>query len=221
MENSVVVVKANVKRITLQRIIISKIAFLGETDLEEIHVLFQNQLWLEQKCSTDREFAQKFGQSLEDISLILKQTNLSRGLTVGAVGSLGQKLKNLESFLIPRRNITTMVPLIRKSFYTKPYKETGIPTKQLPPKKVIGKGYRDHGTAQNVAVDGSPKWQEVATRTSFLERKIDELRENLQKDGQEPLTRLRWIGELLECRESLQRISSPKSNSRNAEKTKG
>lgn len=34
--------------------------------------------------------------------------------------------------------------------------------KTIPPKGYIGKGYGDHGTAKNMANDGSPSWQEVA-----------------------------------------------------------
>ena len=209
MEKSdIVVIRQGVKRITLQRTICSKIAYKGETSLEEIHVLFQNQLWLEQKCSTDSQFAQKFGNSLEELSIILKQANLSRGLTEGAVGTLGTKFKSLGEFLIPQRNLPQMETLLSKSFYTKPYKESGVPTKQLPPKKVIGRGYRDHGTAQNPAVDGSPKWQEVASRVSELERQLYELREKLKDENIIPLVRLRWCRELLQVREELKRITS-------------
>lgn len=34
--------------------------------------------------------------------------------------------------------------------------------KRPPPKRFVGVGYRDHGTARDVATDGSPTWQEVA-----------------------------------------------------------
>lgn len=196
------------KRITLQRTICSKIAYRGETTLEEIHVLFQNQLWLEQKCSTDGKFAEKFGRSLEDLSIFLKQTNLSRGLTEGAVGSLGLKLKTLGSFLHPRRNLPQMETMLGKSFYTRPYKESGIPTKNLPPKKVIGRGYRDHGTAQNSAIDGSPKWQEVASRVSELERIIHEERDFLEQNVGGALIRLRSARRLNEARVELERIKN-------------
>lgn len=207
-KSDIVVIRPGVKRITLQRTICSKIAYKGEISLEEVHVLFQNQLWLEQKCSTDGKFAQKFGKSLEDLSIFLKQTNLSRGLTAGAVGTLGIKLKTLQEFLLPLRNLPQMESLLGKSFYTRPYKESGIPTKQLPPKKVIGRGYRDHGTAQNSAVDGSPKWQEVASRVSELERQLNEYRERYLDEEQSPIVRLRWTRKILQVRKELKRIKS-------------
>lgn len=219
MENSIVVIRSNVKRITLQRVICSKIAWRGEVTLEEIHVLFQNQLWLEQKCLTDGQFEKKFGRSLEDLSVFLKQANLSRGLTEGAVGLLGVKLKTLTDFILPSRNLGQMELLIGKSFYTRPYKESGIPTKQLPPKKVIGRGYRDHGTARNSAVDGSPKWQEVASHVTSIERRIHELREKLLREKHSVLIRLRFAGEINELRQKLEGIRSSRSSSKDAKET--
>jgi len=207
VENTVVVIRTGVKRITLQRTLCSKIVF-EEVTLEEIHVLFQNQLWLEQKCLSDERFREKFGKSLEDLSVYLRQANLSRGLTVSAVGTLRSKLKNLEEFLIPKRNLPQMLTLVKKSFYTRPYKESGTPTKLLPPKKVIGRGYRDHGTARNPAEDGSPKWQEVASHVSFLERRIHELRETLKETTEGPLVRLRIARKISQIREELQRVRS-------------
>jgi hypothetical protein len=220
MENSIVVIRSNVKRITLQRVLCSKIAWRGEVTLEEIHVLFQNQLWLEQKCQTDGQFEKKFGRSLEDLSVFLKQANLSRGLTEGAVGLLGVKLKTLTDFILPSRNLGQMELLIGKSFYTRPYKESGIPTKQLPPKKVIGRGYRDHGTARNSAVDGSPRWQEVASHVTSIERRIHELRERLHNEEDSILIRLRLTAELSDLHKKLEGIRSSGSNSKNAKETK-
>jgi hypothetical protein len=37
-------------------------------------------------------------------------------------------------------------------------------TQRLPPKRFIGVGYRDTGTCRNVAEDGTPRWQEVASK---------------------------------------------------------
>ena len=34
---------------------------------------------------------------------------------------------------------------------------------KIPPKRYVGVGYRDQGSRRNVAYDGSPSWQEVAT----------------------------------------------------------
>lgn len=37
----------------------------------------------------------------------------------------------------------------------------------FPPKPFVGIGYGDHGTAKDIALDGSPKWQEVASDDSL------------------------------------------------------
>jgi hypothetical protein len=55
---------------------------------------------------------------------------------------------------------------------------------------VIGKGYGDKGTAKNEAVDGSPSWQEVASTASSLERRREELNEQLHKESDPGLRNL-------------------------------
>jgi hypothetical protein len=220
VNNSVVVIKASVKRITLQRGICSEIAYGLEPSLGRIHVLFQNQLWLERKCSTDKKFAEKFGQSLEDLSIILKQTNLSRGLTSGAVNGLKQRLQHdLESFLYPKRNLTQISLKVSQSFYTKPYTPPGVDTKLLPPKRFIGIGYRDKGTARIPHLDGSPRWQEVASRASNLERRIHETREKVNVEGNEVIERLRLCKELMGLKEELRKLNSSVSDSGDAKKS--
>lgn len=139
------------------------IAYGKEVNIDLIHVMFQNQLWLEQKCLTDKEFAKIFGRNLELLSSNLKQINFSRGLTEGAISSLKTKLREcLTEFIYPMRNMSHIELLVRNSFYTRPYKEAGIPTKHLPPKRFVGIGYRDKGTARDPAEDASPRWQEVS-----------------------------------------------------------
>lgn len=38
-----------------------------------------------------------------------------------------------------------------------------------PPLRYIGVGYRDKGTAKDITIDGSPSWQEVASKTNSYE----------------------------------------------------
>lgn len=182
--------------------------------------MFQNQLWLEQKCLTDPEFAKTFGRDLESLSICLKQTNLSRGLTAGAISSLRQKLRSsLPEFVYPIRNMADIELKVRKSFYTRPYKEAGILTKHLPPKRFIGIGYRDKGTAKDPAEDASPRWQEVASRASQLERLIHELREDLLRENLTSMERIQIIIERRKCRDELQRIRASTANPRDAKET--
>jgi hypothetical protein len=43
-----------------------------------------------------------------------------------------------------------------------------VSNRKLPPKRIIGIGYRDKGTARDPAIDGSPSWQEVASQAGQL-----------------------------------------------------
>jgi len=163
-------------------------------------------------------FAESFGKDLECLSLVLKQTNLSRGLTEGAVSSLKTKLRDvLAGFAYPRRNLPSIEPIVLKSFQTKAYKEKGVLTKELPPKSYIGKGYRDKGTAKEPAQDGSPRWQDVAVHVSHVERRINELREELEGlQDANPLIRLNKISELGKQAERFKRTRGSSPNSGDA-----
>lgn len=155
-----------------------------DIDIEILSVLFQNQLWLERKCSFDDMFQKKYGSAVFALSQILKETNLSRGLTPGAVGSMKKKIKeDLVDFIYPVRNLQQIELLVLNSFLSKSYKPQGISTKLLPQKRFIGIGYRDKGTARKPEIDGSPSWQEVASHVSFLETRIEELQDDIRSSG--------------------------------------
>lgn len=156
------------------------VALDSQFDLEIASVLFQNQLWLERKCTFDEMFNKKYGSAVFALSQILKETNLSRGLSPGAVKTLKQKiLQNLDDFIYPKRNLLQIELLVLKSFESKPYKPQGTSTKLLPLKRFIGIGYRDKGTARKPEIDGSPSWQEVASHVSYLETRIEEIKNDL------------------------------------------
>lgn len=187
----VVVIRQKVKRISLQRSICSLI-FHGEgINLAELHVLYQNQLWLQEKCVRDLTFREKYGGFVLNLSIILKSVNLSNGLSEGAISSLRGRLVQVKDDLYPQRNIQQCASKVSQSFYLKSYKQSGIETKRLPPKRYIGVGYRDKGTAREPHLDGSPRWQEVASYVSSLEREVKELLHEL-KTHREVGPRLRF-----------------------------
>jgi hypothetical protein len=121
------------------------------------------------------------------LSTILKNTNLSRGLTKGAAKSLKRKLREaLIDNLYKERNIKQISEKVMDSFTTKSWRPPGIETKLLPPKRYIGIGYRDKGSARDPAQDGTPSWQEIASYISNLERQIEEKLDELERSvGQE------------------------------------
>lgn len=216
MISQIVSINSQVKRISLQRGICSIIAHQSEVSLEIVSVLFQNQLWLEGKCSVDEMFQKKYGSTVFALSQIMKETNLSRGLTPGAVKSLEAKIKqNLGDFIYEKRNLPQIELLVKNSYLTRPYKPEGIQTKLLPPKRFIGIGYRDKGTARKPEIDGSPRWQEVASHVSTLEYKKEELSNDIRssKTGLEAFGKLE---EFLEVSAKLKRSTSVRRNSEDA-----
>lgn len=155
-----------VRRITLERFICGKLVWQQEkVTYQEILVLYDNLLWCQEKARVDPGFRTKFGPPLEVLTKILKETRFSRSNILRSISKLSQRIKSeLEGFYFPRRNMSTVERHTRGTFHILDYRETGTPTKQLPPKKYIGVGYKDKGNARNKAVDGSPSWQDVAMR---------------------------------------------------------
>jgi hypothetical protein len=188
----VVHIRRNTKRITLQRFLCSLIAWKQPFSEEQLAALFHNQLWLQQKCKSDRTFAAKFSSDLSEISLILKQANFRDGLTDGALTRMRNKLLTLEgTFLYPKRNLPQIKAKLANSIYSSWTKPLGVPTKELPPKRHIGMGYTDQGFAKDPATDASPSWQDVATASANLLRIMEELLDewNQSSKHSEPLDR--------------------------------
>lgn len=158
-------ISPKVKRIYLQRYLLSKFVFFkDELTLRDLCCLFENQLWLEQKCLTDPEFSKKFGRSLEELSIILKEFNFRTRTTARTIRKFSKRLQsNLLEFVLPKRNYKEAFKLCNGSFQLMDSQPMGIPKRQTTPTARIGKGYRDKGSAKDLAKDGSPSWQEVAT----------------------------------------------------------
>lgn len=150
-----------VKRITLQRYLVSKIVFEQEkVTFNEVLVLYDNMLSLQDLTLKDPNFKKKFSESLLILSTILKGfrfSQLNPNLT-----TLSEKLKvHLKDFYLPKRNISSVEKHMRGTFHVLPYKSPGIEKSKIPPKPYIGVGYSDKGSRRDVAFDASPTWQEV------------------------------------------------------------
>lgn len=163
--NTKIIYSKRLKRVTLQRVLVSKIIFFSkEITRTDLLVLFDNQLFLEDLASSDPSFRSKFGENLGGLSKLLKELRFERGLDFGLIARLKNRfLKELDGFYLPRRNYPLTSQRVRSLYEVRYQGDLGIPLKQLPPKKFIGKGYSDKGTARNTALDGSPSWQEVAS----------------------------------------------------------
>lgn len=157
-----VVYARGVKRITLQRLIISQIVFEKEkVQLKDLLLLFDNLLYLQELALKDPGFQKKFGNHLERLAIILKNSRLSYTPTRASFDKLSHKFKEeLEHFLIPHRNLAEVAKHFKGKYEVRQGTKSGIPVGSLPLKRYIGIGYRDKGTARNLAEDGSPSWQE-------------------------------------------------------------
>lgn len=178
LQHYIVQIRKGTKRITLQRFLCSKIAYGLDFSEVELAAFYHNQLWLQTKCLTDVDFQKRFASDLELLTELLKRANFSRGLTEGAVRTVRKAmLAEPWDFLYPQRNLPQIETQLQNSIITKWRRPEGVLTKTLPPEKHIGKGYRDHGTAQRPHLDASPPWQEVGSEVGrlqgLIERKIE------------------------------------------------
>jgi hypothetical protein len=153
------------KRVYLHRFILCKFVFFREElDLRDLCLLFENQLWLEKKCQSDPEFLTKFGKPLEGLSDLMKKFNLKTGTTDRAIDRFANKVKiNLPELVLPKRNYKQAFSKCNGLFTLQDSKRLGKPKNTVPQPVRLGKGYRDKGSARDLAKDGSPSWQEVAT----------------------------------------------------------
>lgn len=174
--NQEISISKKVKRVGLQRYLCSKAAYeVEKVVLTDLIALFQNHLWLQSKAEVDIEFKQKFGSTLEVLTRLLKELNLASGLTERALRQFGSRLKqDLGSFLFPSRNYAQMKSKFSGTYTPIYHRPLGTPNKLIPPKKFIGKGYGDKGTAKKPELDASPSWQDVASVVSNKERIVME-----------------------------------------------
>lgn len=171
--------KPRTKRITLERFLASKIVFFREeVSFQDILVLYDNLLWCQDKAEKDPSFREKFGRNLELLTKILKEFRFNSKRKSKTLVGLSERLKSeLEEFLIPKRNLLGTERHLRGRYVVLASVSPGRPKRALPPVARIGIGYRDKGTLRNLARDGSPSWQEVATSIPV------ELLEELQNEN--------------------------------------
>jgi hypothetical protein len=156
-----VVYAKKVKRITLERVLVSKIVFELETvTISDLMCLFDNVLYLQDMVKNDENFKRKFGSSLEDLALILRNSRITNNPSQASLRSLQTKLKALDHFYIPHRNLTHTLKYFHGKFTLTQGTKLGIPTGKLPLVRRIGVGYKDQGTARNLAFNGVPTWKE-------------------------------------------------------------
>lgn len=174
-----VTIGRRVKRISLQRFLLAKICYeTDKVDGRDIVALYYNQLWLESKCLSDRQFSSKFNLMVGPLGELLSTADLTDRSKVLTFRST--IIKRLQAYIVPERNYAQWKSKFAGSYELVQPKASGTETKKLPQQRYIGIGYRDKGTAKNPAEDGSPSWQEVAVSAENRRLKIDEIQEAIQ-----------------------------------------
>lgn len=157
------------RRITLQRVICSRIAYNLEVSWEEILVLYDNFLGLQTLAQRDEGFRAKFGNSLEELAKLLKSVQINERTVWKLKDTLRKNIKELKPFLLPKRNLSQTELHMKNKVKIRETRLPGVLRKKLPPERYIGVGYRDKGSRRDEAWDGSPSWQDVASRKSYKE----------------------------------------------------
>lgn len=181
MQSKHVLIAKKTKRISLERYLLSKVAFFPDTVNErDLLALFLNHIDLQEKAEHEMDFAQKFGSDLESVSTILKSINLTHGVSKRSLTVMSEKVKVvLSHYIVPRRNFEDFKLRFHNSYHLIFREPQGVPTDTLPAKRWIGVGYRDKGSAKDKAIDASPSWQSVATVAAGLERETGDLVKNV------------------------------------------
>lgn len=166
-----IIIGKGYKRVTLHRVLVSKLLWdLERFDIGDLTAFFENQLYLENLAERDPSFRKSYRRDLESISNYLKAFRIR---TVEDLPKLANSLQKyikvaLANFHYPKRNYKNQLKRYKQFVEYRPlYNSEGIPTSQLPPVKYIGKGYTDQGTAKIPSYDGSPSWQDIATRRKY------------------------------------------------------
>lgn len=162
-----------IKRITLQRYLCGKIVFQERmVTYLEILVLYDNLLWCQDKAERDPGFQNKFGKDLKILTELLKSTRFSSSSFPTTLKKLSEKMKiALSDFYYPQRNLSGVERHLKGGFQVLPHRESGTERNQLPSKRYIGVGYKDKGNRRDPAHDGSPSWQEVASKGNQDEKR--------------------------------------------------
>jgi hypothetical protein len=183
MQSKHVLISKKTKRISLERYLLSKVAFFPETVNErDLLALFLNHIDLQEKADREMDFCQKFGSDLESVSIILKGINLTHGVSLRSLTMMSEKVKVvLSHYIVPRRNFEDFKLRFHNSYHLIFREPQGVPTDTLPAKRWIGVGYRDKGSAKDKAIDASPSWQSVATVAAGLERETGDLVQNVRE----------------------------------------
>lgn len=149
--------------ISISRLICGKIRYTPKkVCLADLLILYDNQLNLEKLAKRDPSFNSKFGKDLESLAKILKETRIDVRSVSRAIKRISSQLKSLDSFNLPERNLSQLQLRLHNWAWLEKSSSEGVEKCRIPPKRYVGMGYTDKGSARKAWEDGSPTWQEMA-----------------------------------------------------------
>lgn len=92
--------------------------------------------------------------------------------------------EKLQSVIYDERSYFRIKGQNRNKDFRLVFKDTILP-RRTPPKAYIGIGYKDKGSRREPSLDGSPKWQEVATFNANKEAELEFPRTFPEESGEE------------------------------------
>lgn len=150
-------------RVLWNRAMVSRGIFEPETEpsWKEIGQFIDNCEFLCERLAKDPQAAKKYNPEMT-----LWRTFMSV-VTKRTLPKVTQVLKNLAGFLhvADRYSASSFYGNYRSVLQALKLKRINrlLERKAVSPKRVVGVGYNDHGNRKEVALDGSPSWQEVAS----------------------------------------------------------
>lgn len=171
---------------TLFRYLLSKLLYDEDEGLHLDEYLVLYELLYSFLESQDQSFLDKWGNSLIESLPFFEEVAKAKEFPVRLRKSikteelysefLGILVLTKNSYYGMRGNRD-----MRKSFLLT--LNSQLPVQKLKPQRHIGVGYRDKGTRRDPAYDGSPTWQQVASRGNLEETSINLGRSQEPEDG--------------------------------------
>jgi hypothetical protein len=157
--------KQGSQRVTIFRFLLAKLVYDQDgLGLDEFLILYDLYLWMDKKCSQDREFSKKYEEWLITIFDMMKSLSSCKTFPIRPNRDGREILKKFLVPLLPSSNAYfgyKKQPRISNSFRIV-VRNPLLPGSVFPPKRFVGVGYRDKGHQKNTAIDGRPGWKELS-----------------------------------------------------------
>jgi hypothetical protein len=132
-------------------------------DIRQTDKILLNEVTLALLEVADPSFKDKYAQQVRSLAVLLSIFNQKNWLLPLVKQEISKSKMNLNYLILRDRKYYANQKVflsVRKDYF---YRERFLRKSKIPPKRYIGVGYKDKGARKDVAYDGSPSWQEVAS----------------------------------------------------------